>query len=170
MPFILSLLGPLLGKIIDTVGTKVGVDMNSDEIKAKKIDLELELQKLISQTDLKQLDINIAEAANPNRTWPTWREMLGYVCVLAVGYHFVIQQMLSFFLSLGGIATTLPALDMTGLLTILSAMLGVHFVDSRYNSPAGIMPTPATTKVNTDSTKGRLVNDPEAGGLVWRID
>jgi hypothetical protein len=91
--------------------------------------------------------------------------MLGYICAAAVGYHFVIQQVLAFLLTAAGLPIALPALDMTGLMTILSAMLGVHFVDSRYNSPLGVQPTPQTAQKS-----GHLVNDPDAGGLVWKQD
>ena len=165
LPIIMGILGPLLGKVVDTVGSKLGVDMSTDEIKSKRLDIELEVSKMIAQTDLKQLEINLAEAQNTSRTWPTWREMLGYICAAAVGYHFVIQQVLAFLLSAGGVEVVLPVLDMTGIMTILSAMLGVHFVDSRYNSPVGTPPIPQPIK-----RTGRMVNDPDAGGLVWKED
>lgn len=162
LPILLSVLGPLFGKVIDTVGSKLGVDMSTDEIKSKRLDIELEVSKIIAQADLKQLEINLEEAKAPGRTWPTWRESLGYICAAAVAYHFVIQQLLAFLLAAAGVVVVLPVLDMTGIMTILSAMLGVHFVDSRYNSPIGLPPV--------EKPKGRLVNDPDAGGLVWRQD
>ncbi len=165
LPIIMGLLGPLLGKVVDTVGAKLGVDMSTDEIKSKRLDIELEISKIIANSELKQLEINLAEAANPNRQWPTWRETLGYICAAAVGYHFVLQQIIAFLLSVAGIVVTLPVLDMTGIMTILTAMLGVHFVDSRYNSPIGI---PPAAKPNTRT--GHMVNDLEAGGPVWRED
>ena len=171
---ILGLLGNLIPSVVNVVGTKLGVDMNSDAIKTKLIEAELEVQKIVSEGVNKQLDINMAEAQNTRRTWPTWRESLGYVCVFAVAYHFVIQQFLSFILSANGISVDLPNLEMSGLMSILSAMLGIHFVDSRYNSPPGQQPTGTkaaltTTPINT-ARPGRLANDPEAGGLVWRED
>lgn len=165
LPTLLGILGPLLGKVVDTVGSKLGVDMSTDEIKSKRLEIELEVSKLVAQTDLKQLEINLAEAQAVGRTWPTWREMLGYICAVAVGYHFVIQQMLAFLMSAAGLAVVLPALDMTGIMTILSAMLGVHFVDSRYNSPQGVAP-----KTQPLTKTGRLVTDPDAGGVVWKED
>lgn len=165
LPILMGILGPILGKVVDTVGAKLGVDMNSDEIKSKRMDIELEISKIIANSELKQLEINLAEAANPNRQWPTWRETLGYICAAAVGYHFVLQQIIAFLLSVAGIVVTLPVLDMTGIMTILTAMLGVHFVDSRYNSPVGTPPSPRPAK-----RTGYLVNDPDAGGPVWRED
>jgi len=158
LPILLSILGPLLGKVVDTVGSKLGVNMDSDEVKGKKLELELELQKMIQETDLEQLKINEAEASNPNRRWPTWRECLGYVCVIAVGYHFVIQQVLAFILSSAGVAVSLPELEMSGLMTILSAMLGVHFVDSRYNSPIGTPPSDQPKPKGYVPDKGKVVD------------
>ena len=140
LPILVPILGSLLGKVVDTVGEKLGVDMASDDLKEKKLEIELEINKMLAQVDLKQLEINLAEASNPNRKWITWRELLGYICAGAVAYHFILQQMLAFILASIGQAVTLPALDMSGLLTILSAMLGVHFVDSKYNSPVGSDP------------------------------
>lgn len=133
-------LAPLFSKVIDVVGGKIGVDMNSDEMKSKRMEIELEMAKMLNSVDLKQLEINLAEASNPSRTYPTWREVLGYVCDLAVAYHFVLQQFLAFIFSAFGKTIVLPTLEMSGLMTILSTMLGVHFIDSRYNSPPNIMP------------------------------
>lgn len=168
LPILLGVLGPLLGKVIDTVGSKLGVDMDSDQLKTKKVELELELQKLLQESAVGQLKVNEAEAANPNRTWLTWREALGYVCVLAVSYHFVLQPLMIFLLaSAGHPIEALPDIEISGLMTILSAMIGVHFVDSRYNSEPGKMPVvPNKPK----SAGGRLVFDKEAGGTIWKED
>ncbi len=167
LPVLLSILGPLLGKVIDTVGSKLGVDMSTDDIKTKRMEIELEVAKLITSTDMKQLDINLAEASNTSRTWPTWREMLGYICAAAVAYHFVIQQFLAFVLASSGVAVVLPALDMTGIMTILSAMLGVHFVDSRYNSPQGVMPRPVE---GSNGKYGPVVYEEDLGKAVFKPD
>lgn len=157
---LLPALAPLVSKTIDLVGSKLGVDMTSDEMKSKRMDIELEMSKMMNQIDLKQLDINLAEASNPSRSFPTWRECLGYVCGLAVAYHFIIQQFIAFIFGACGKPVSLPTLEMSGLMTILSTMLGVHFVDSRYNSPPNIMPNEKQT--------GHLVYDAEAGGTVWK--
>lgn len=147
LPAILGLLTPLLGKIVDTVGNKLGVDMDSDGLKEKKLEISQEINKMLHEQDMKalemsirQIDVNMEEAKNPNRKWVTWRELLGYICAFAVMYHFIIQQFMAFIFSAAGHPTPLPELEMSGLMTILSAMLGVHFVDSRYNSPQGTDP------------------------------
>jgi hypothetical protein len=83
MPFLLALLGPLLGKVVDTVGSKLGVDMDTPDIKSKKLEIELELQKLVTQQELavqqanlRQIDVNVEEAKNANM----------FVAQLLVGY------------------------------------------------------------------------------------
>lgn len=181
---LMGVLGPLLGKVVDTVGGKLGVDMDSDALKQKKLEIAQDINKMIHELDVKELelaikqaDINAEEAKNPNRQWPTWREALGYVCVLAIGYHFVIQQFLSFAFSAAGHQVVLPELEMTGIMTILSAMLGVHFVDSKYNSALGDMPSPALKQpvpqkvLNPEGHRpGKLIYDEQAGGMVWKED
>lgn len=162
LPIIASILGPLVGKIIDTVGSKIGVDMSSDQIKGKKLDIELELQKLINEAASKQLDINEAEAANPNRRWITWREALGYVCVAAVAFNFLVYQVLFAICSMAGVELGIPPLDITGLMAILSGMLGIHFVDSRFNSQAGCPP------VDLPSKGKQMVYNEKEGKMEWR--
>lgn len=134
---ILSLLGTVLPKVLNRL-----LPGEDETIAAKRLEIQAALQQELAQVNLAQLQINMAEAAAPGRTWMTWREILGYICAVAVGYHFVIQQVLAFFCNLFGHPAILPSLDMTGLMTILSAMLGVHFVDSKYNSPLGERPNP----------------------------
>jgi hypothetical protein len=130
----------LVPQLLNMFAGMFGIDTTSEDAKLKLAELELKSQQMIADQLTKQMDVNEAEAANPNRTWPTWRECLGYVCVLAVAYHFVLQPFLVFLLSLAGMSVILPALDMTGLMTILSAMLGIHYVNSRFNSTPGSMP------------------------------
>lgn len=134
LPVVAAILG-LIPQVLDRV-----LPGDSPEDRKIKLGIQEQMQNSIQALSLKQLDINLAEAANPNRKWPTWRETLGYICAAAVAYHFVIQQMLAFGLAAAGISVILPTLEMSGLMAILSAMLGVHFVDSRYNSPIGVQP------------------------------
>ena len=135
LPALLSLLGSVIPSVLDRV-----LPGESPEVKAKKMELEGELMKAVQAINLKQLEINEAEAANPNRQWPTWREALGYICVFAVGYHFILQPFLVFALRAAQVDIVPPTLELGNLMTILTGMLGIHFVDSRYNSAPGEMP------------------------------
>ena len=49
LPLLLPILGSLFGKVADVVGTKLGVDMTSDDLKSKRLEIELELQKIAAE-------------------------------------------------------------------------------------------------------------------------
>lgn len=96
-----------------------------DELKRQFI---LEMQKELSVSDIlkKQLDINIAEASNPNRKYPTWRELIGYICAFSFGWTYLLQPMITYIVVISGHPSpNLPALDMTQLMYLLGTMLGV---------------------------------------------
>jgi hypothetical protein len=101
-----------------------------DELKRQFI---LELQDKLNDTDLAkgQLEVNKQEAANPNRTWMTWRELAGYVCVAAMTWAYVLQPMLTYVVVISGYpAPQLPELDTTSLMMILGTMLGMGSMKS----------------------------------------
>lgn len=97
-----------------------------DELKQQFI---LELQTRLGELDIakKQIDVNIAEASNPNRKWMTWRELLGYVCVAAFTWVYVLQPIFIFFLVVfGAPKPVLPELDVAQLMMLLMTMLGAY--------------------------------------------
>jgi hypothetical protein len=146
----------ILPTVIDMFGRAFGIDMTSDDNKIKLANLQLEATKIASEELKAQMEVNAAEASAPGRTWLTWREALGYVCVMAVAYHFIIQQFIAFVCNALGHPVILPVLEIAGLMSILTGMLGIHAVDSVYNSPRGTPPT--IGQKNTPNQSGRLVN------------
>lgn len=163
----------MLPALIPTIGSLVSLALDkalpgdSEETKKLKVQIQADLEKSLMNLEAKQLDINLAETQFAGRTWPTWREVLGYICAAAVGYHFLIQQFMSFVMNAVGHPVPLPELEMSGLMTILSAMLGVHFVDSRYNSEQGRMPKPERIIRGAKEAwykKGKLVDG------IWQPD
>lgn len=98
---------------------------NKDD--ALKRQFILELQQKVGELDLakRQIDVNVAEASNPNRTWITWRELLGYCCVAAFGWVYLVQPMLIFLVVVSGHQKPeLPELDVAQLMMLLLTMLG----------------------------------------------
>ena len=67
-----------------------------------------------------QLDINKAEAANPNMFVAGWRPAVGWVCASAMAFQYLVRPLLIGF----GITTSMPALDDT-LWGLLFGMLGI---------------------------------------------
>ena len=72
-----------------------------------------------------QIEVNKTEAQS--RSWwiAGWRPATGWICALAMGYHFIIQPFLIFFLALFGMKMDLPSFDMDTLMTVLLGMLGL---------------------------------------------
>ena len=72
-----------------------------------------------------QMDINKEEAKSRHWWIAGWRPAGGWICTLAMGYHFIIQPFLLFFLALFGLKMEIPSFDMETLMTVLLGMLGL---------------------------------------------
>ena len=78
------------------------------------------------QALLSQLEINKTEAASGSLFKGGWRPFVGWVCGIAFAYHFVIQPLLVFVLTVLGLELPkLPEFDMSTLLTTLGGLLGI---------------------------------------------
>jgi len=75
----------------------------------------LEAQLMIAQTE-----INKGEAAHPNLFVAGWRPMIGWVCALGIAMEFLVRPMVQWFWH-----EELPILDVTQLIALVIAMLGV---------------------------------------------
>jgi hypothetical protein len=73
-----------------------------------------------------QLDVNKAEASNPNIFVSGWRPYIGWVCGSALTYHYIVRPLLPWICKmLGADAGEIPPLDMGDLITLLLGMLGL---------------------------------------------
>ena len=78
------------------------------------------------QALLAQLEINKAEAASGSLFKGGWRPFIGWTSGIAFAYHFVMQPLLVFVLTVSGLdLPELPEFDMSTLLTVLGGMLGI---------------------------------------------
>ena len=78
------------------------------------------------QALLSQLEINKAEAASGSLFKGGWRPFVGWVCGVAFAYHFVLQPLIVFILTVfGSDIPELPEFDMSTLLTTLGGLLGI---------------------------------------------
>jgi len=147
MPLAGLLTSTFLGSIVNLVASIFNIDPAAVQDPVKLAEMRVGVMKIVADQSIAQVEANKAEASAPGRTWPTWREMVGYTCAAAFAYHFVIQQMLSFTLNACGHHVELPVLHVTELMTVMMGMLGLggvetgkHYIDSKYNSPPGEMP------------------------------
>lgn len=100
-----------------------------------KRDFLLQFQKEIATLELTkaQISINQAEAANPNRTWITWRELLGYALVSVVIYSKILFPIIALLADMAGHPLNLrniPDVDLLDTLYLLCGMLGLDLAPS----------------------------------------
>jgi len=72
-----------------------------------------------------QIELNKAEAQYPSIFVAGWRPMVGWICAIALGYHFILSPILATILTLSGYTITLPEFEFAQLSTILMGMLGL---------------------------------------------
>ena len=90
-----------------------------------KMQLQHELETAMHSANLAQIEVNKAEAAHKSIFVAGWRPSVGWVCSLAMLYHFILAPMIQFGFALGGIEQELPEFDFSQLSTVLMGMLGL---------------------------------------------
>jgi|TARA_R110000824_G_scaffold366912_1_gene556027 hypothetical protein len=119
MSLLNSLIGPVTG-ILDKV----------IEDKDQKAKLAHEIATMsdthAQQALLAQLEINKAEAASGSLFKGGWRPFVGWICGVALLYHFILTPLILFGVGLSGATIPpLPEFDMSSLMTVLMGMLGL---------------------------------------------
>tara|TARA_R110002020_G_scaffold67682_1_gene177539 strand:+ start:15916 stop:16302 length:387 start_codon:yes stop_codon:yes gene_type:complete len=109
-----KLIGPITG-IVD----KFVVD------KDLKMKLQHELETALHSANLAQLEVNKAEASHRSVFVAGWRPFVGWVCGVALAYHFILAPLLQFSFALAGMDQELPEFEFSQLSTVLMGMLGL---------------------------------------------
>ena len=119
MSLLNSLIGPVTG-ILDKVVE------NKDQKAKLAHELATMADNHAQQALLAQLEINKAEAASGSLFKGGWRPCVGWICAIAFAYHFVLQPLIIFVLTVAGIEIpSLPEFQMNTLLTVLGGLLGI---------------------------------------------
>ena len=84
-----------------------------------------EKAELIAEINKAQLEVIKVEAGHTSRFVSGWRPFTGWICATALGYHYILQPLLTFILYSSGNQIELPVFDMTTLTTVLLGMLGL---------------------------------------------
>ena len=119
----MSLLNSLIGPATQILDKFV-------EDKDQKAKLAHELatmaDRLAHEQQLAQISVNKEEAASGSLFKGGWRPCVGWVCAIAFCYHFVLQPVIIFILTVTGVEIPdLPNFNMNTLLTVLGGMLGI---------------------------------------------
>lgn len=83
-------------------------------------------EKAAHEAAMAQIGVNKTEAGHRSIFVAGWRPFVGWVCAIALAYHFVLQPILVFGMAAANVAPlTLPQFDMDSLMTVLLGMLGL---------------------------------------------
>lgn len=113
---------PITKSVVGIAGNVLNKFVADKNLKMK---LEHELKTQLQTANLAQIEVNKIEAASKSWFVAGWRPSVGWVCSLAMLYHFIIAPMMQFLLNVIGIQVQLPEFDFSQLSTILMAMLGM---------------------------------------------
>lgn len=116
---------PAIIEIVSDIIDRVVPDKNARE-KAKE-EAALKIADLAAEQGRQQSEVNKQEAGHASVFVAGWRPFIGWVCGVALSYHFVVQPLLAFLMALTGNSFLLPVFDMDALMTILLGMLGLGF-------------------------------------------
>ena len=72
-----------------------------------------------------QVDVNKVEAANPSIFVSGWRPAVGWICSLAMFWHYIGRPFATWILLLNDIKTEIPAVEMSDLWVVLLGLLGI---------------------------------------------
>jgi len=116
----LNILLPLISTVIDRV-----IPDKNGASKAKQA-IEAELIANATQLNLAQAETNKIEAAHRTLWVAGWRPFIGWVCGVAMAWHFVGVPLITFFAAWAGATIPpLPVFDMGSLMTVLMGLLGL---------------------------------------------
>ena len=90
-----------------------------------KMQLQHELETALQNANLAQLEVNKVEATHKSIFVAGWRPFVGWVCGVALAYHFILSPLLQFGIALAGIEQELPEFEFGQLSTVLMGMLGL---------------------------------------------
>ena len=89
-------------------------------------DIATMAEKHAVQLAKSQIEVNKMEAQSGHWFVASWRPFIGWVCGIALAWHFVLAPFVIFFTAMFGVTMPpLPEFDMGSLMTVLMGMLGL---------------------------------------------
>lgn len=114
-----ALIGPVAGLLDKFVEDK-------DQKNALAHEIATMAERQAHESVMAQIEVNKAEAASASLFKGGLRPAVGWVCAMALFYHFILQPVLLFVVAVAGVAIpALPEFDMASLMPILLGMLGL---------------------------------------------
>lgn len=107
---------------IEAIGNVLDKLFTSDK---ERLDKQVILNRLATQSEMVQAEINKIEAGHRTLFVAGWRPFIGWVCGVGFAYSFVLRDLMLWVFSSSTVMETLPALDNDTLMTLLYAVLGL---------------------------------------------
>ena len=89
----------MIDKLIGPVTSIVDKFVVDKDLKMK---LQHELETALHDANMAQIEVNKAEAAHKSIFVAGWRPFVGWVCGVALSYHFILAPLLQFGFAVGG--------------------------------------------------------------------
>ena len=117
---LLSSLVPAVSNVLDKV-------VEDKDQKAKLAhEIATLAEKQAHDAAMAQVEVNKAEAQHRSIFVAGWRPFIGWVCGIALAYHFVLAPLIVFGVAWSGVEIPeIPTFDMDSLMTVLLGMLGL---------------------------------------------
>jgi hypothetical protein len=109
---------PLIDKIVARIPDPAARERAS-------LDMQAELLKAAVAESQSQTEVNKVEAAHSSLFVAGWRPFIGWMGGVSLGYAFLLQPILSWFLAIFGVTTPLPEPNTETMMALVTAMLGV---------------------------------------------
>jgi hypothetical protein len=109
---------PLIDKIVARIPDPAARERAS-------LDMQAELLKAAVAESQSQNEVNKVEAAHQSLFVAGWRPFIGWMGGISLGYAFLLQPILSWFLAILGVTTPLPEPNTETMMALVTAMLGV---------------------------------------------
>lgn len=114
-----ALIGPVTGLLDKFVEDK-------DEKNRLAHEISVMADKHAQELAMAQISVNREEAKHRSIWVSGWRPFIGWVCGVALAYHFVLMPLILFGVTVSGVEIpALPEFDMGSLMTVLMGMLGL---------------------------------------------
>jgi hypothetical protein len=114
-----ALIGPVAGLLDKFIEDKDQKNQLAHEIATMSEKHAQELAK-------GQIEVNKAEASHRSPLVAGWRPFIGWVCGIALAWHFVLSPVIIFLAAwFNVVLPALPVFDMGSLMTVLMGMLGL---------------------------------------------
>jgi len=120
----------IVGNMIDTTIDRLMPDLNADAkqkraIKTLKAEMEKDLQNHINEISKGQIESNKIEA-NGNWWQKSWRPAVAWICILGMGYSYLVQPIGSWIIeNCSESITILPIIPSENMTELLIGMLGM---------------------------------------------